>query len=320
MVSPTQFSQVTRQGTVEYPRSWYPFCLSKEVRKNKVINVRAFGREWVCFRNSQNNVYVMQRYCPHMGVDLTRGKVDQHLTCPLHNKKFPEVACQRERDGLPIQLKCTEEAGMVFVFLGNHEEEPLPGKIRDGAMSFLSTYDYPAPFQMVGLNGFDIHHLGIVHKRQVSTEPEVEILDELGIRINYQAAVAGTHLRDRLLRLWKIDSVDININCYAGSILQFDHKKINAQTLLCLLPVEKNRTRIFLRTILLEKKKNPLTFLMASVVQLSIIKFLKQDFEPLWDSRFMPEGMYQPEDNFAIQWLEHYDAIPKVSVTIEEKS
>ena len=254
-----------------------------------------------------------------MGVDLTRGKIEQSLTCPLHNRKFPESICSSERDGLPIQLECTEKAGMVFVFLGEHDGEDFPGRINDGVMSFISTFDYPAPFQMVGLNGFDIHHLEIVHKRKLSSTPEVEILDDIGIRINYQASIAGNHLRDRMLRLFNFESVDININSYAASILQFDHKKINAQTLLCLQPVEKNRTRIYLRTILLKKKQNLLTYIMASAVQRSIIRFLKQDFDPLWDSRFLPDGMLDPEDEYAIEWLKHYNAIPKIAVVKEEE-
>ena len=308
-----------RSNTVCYPISWYPFCLSKEIPNKKVVNVRAFGREWVAFRNDQGRVTVMQRYCPHMGVDLSLGEVGHGLTCPLHKRTFPESSCGEKRDGLPIILESCDQSGLVFVFLGNYKNEALPGKFYDGVKSKTSTYDYPAPFQMVGLNGFDIHHLEIIHKRSLTDQPVIKVIDQLGISINYKAAISGNNLRDKLHRLLNINSVDICIECYGGSVLLFSHKKIKAQSLLCLLPVEENRTRIFLTTILIDQNKSFLNRLKVSLVQRSIIRFLKQDFEPLWNSRFKPQGMTEPEDHWAIVWNEHYNSIPKLSVVIEEE-
>lgn len=318
MVSPKHVrSAVTADGTL-YPAAWYPFCLSSELKRKKVIKVRAFGRQWVAFRNESGEAFVMQRYCPHMGVDLSRGKVGASLVCPLHNRKFPESSCDQQRDGLPILLETNERAGIIFVFPGERASLPFPDDISAGCQSFLATYDYPAPFQMVGMNGFDVHHLGVVHKRELTEAATVEIKDEICISIHYKAAISGNNFRDRILRFFNFDSVDICINSYANSILFFDHKKIGAQTLLCLLPVEKNRTRIFLTTILVNKASSLKNHLKCYLIQKSIIKFLKQDFDPLWESRFMPEGLTLPEDEMAILWHQHYDDMPKISVRLED--
>ena len=318
MVSSTSVRQKVAVNSVQYPVSWYPICLSSELKSRKTLNIRAFGRQWVAFRNEDCKPFVFQRYCPHMGVDLSRGSVDSSLTCPLHNRKFPESSCSEKRDGLPIELPVCEKSGMVFVLLGENENLPFPGEIYSGCESFIATYNYPAPFQMVGLNGFDIHHLDIVHGRSLSEPAIVKVEGEIEISINYKASISGKNFRDRFLRFLKIDSVDICIHSFGNSILLFDHKKIGAQTLLCLQPVEKNKTRIFLRTILINKSWSILNRLKTHLIQKSIIKFLKQDFHPLWNSRFMPEGMTEAEDKFALQWKRHYEKMPKISVPIED--
>lgn len=319
MVSPKHIRHKTKNVSVEYPCSWYPVCLSSELKRKKTIKLQAFGRHFVAFRSVNGEVHVMQRYCPHMGVDLSLGTVDTHLTCPLHNRKFPESSCSAKRDNLPITFDSKEEAGIIFVLLGEKGSKAYPLEIAQGCQSFVATYNYSAPFQMVGMNGFDTHHLDIVHNRKLTEPAKVEIIDESSISINYKASVSGNNLRDRMLRFLNFDSVDICIMSFANSLLLFDHKKIGAQTLLGLLPVEKNRTRIFVTTILTGKSRSLVNRFKSYLIQKSIIKFLKQDFKPLWGSRFMPEGMAQPHDEFAIIWHNHYEGIPKISVCREDE-
>lgn len=69
-----------------YPQSWYPICLSKDVKTGKLLVQKAFGQDWVLFRGENNKIGMMSRHCAHMGADLAIGKiVNGKIECPLHH-------------------------------------------------------------------------------------------------------------------------------------------------------------------------------------------------------------------------------------------
>lgn len=103
-VSPQDFPQVvpnhvrTSPGQSPpplYPNGWIPIMDSRDIGRNQVKSVIAFGVEVAVIRGSNNQVYVIDAYCPHMGANLAiGGRVFQDecqrdcIRCPFHEWTF----------------------------------------------------------------------------------------------------------------------------------------------------------------------------------------------------------------------------------------
>ena len=117
-----------------YARGWHCLGLSSTF-KDKPIAITAFGTRIVVFRNSNGDAVVLEATCPHMGGDLTMGKVDGDVVrCPYHDwgwgaegmcldipyaKKIPKNARIRS---WPV----CEENHLLFIW--NDPEGLLPSK------------------------------------------------------------------------------------------------------------------------------------------------------------------------------------------------
>lgn len=54
-----------------YPNGWFAIVESKEVKPGTAKNVDCLGENFVVFRSQTNNeVFVLDAYCPHMGANL----------------------------------------------------------------------------------------------------------------------------------------------------------------------------------------------------------------------------------------------------------
>ncbi|MFH5923773.1 aromatic ring-hydroxylating dioxygenase subunit alpha [Roseomonas xinghualingensis] len=120
-------------------RYWQPIALLDELEGPRPIRpVRALGQDFVLFRDEAGHLGLIDRDCPHRGVDLTYGRLeDGGLRCPFHGWLFatdgrcletpaePEgsTLCQRIRTrSYPVQVR----SGIVFAYLGEGEAPALP--------------------------------------------------------------------------------------------------------------------------------------------------------------------------------------------------
>ncbi|MCB0933083.1 MAG: Rieske 2Fe-2S domain-containing protein [Mycobacterium sp.] len=69
--------------------NWYVFGASADVRADRPFGSKVAGAELVAWRDEQKNLHVGPASCPHLGADLSTGKVDcGGLICPWHGLRL----------------------------------------------------------------------------------------------------------------------------------------------------------------------------------------------------------------------------------------
>ncbi|GLT11427.1 Rieske 2Fe-2S domain-containing protein [Sulfitobacter porphyrae] len=112
-------------------RYWQPAALTDELAgKRPVVPVRLLGEDLVLFRDSEGELGLIARGCPHRGADLCYGRLeDNGLRCPFHGWHFNRNGQCVEQPGEPEgsrmheQIRTTsypviEKNGIVFAYMG----------------------------------------------------------------------------------------------------------------------------------------------------------------------------------------------------------
>lgn len=119
---------------------WLPAALSEElVGPRPVAPVTLLGERLVLFRNPDGTLGLIGRRCPHRGVDLCVGRLEEGgLRCPFHGWLFDrhgaclEQPAEPEGSNFHTKVRHTaypvvEHNGIVFAYLGPGTPPPLPG-------------------------------------------------------------------------------------------------------------------------------------------------------------------------------------------------
>ncbi len=82
---------------------WQPAALSDELMTARpVVPLRLLGEDLVLFRDSEGELGLIARYCPHRGADLCYGRLeDNGLRCPFHGWHFDRTGQCVEQPGEP---------------------------------------------------------------------------------------------------------------------------------------------------------------------------------------------------------------------------
>ncbi len=143
MLSAEQNERITRSGPgtplgALLRRYWQPAALAEELAGDRPLRrVRLLGEDLVLFRDEAGRPGLLGRHCPHRGVDLSFGRLeDGGLRCPLHGWLFDVAGTCLERPAEPgggtrgkvrqTSYPCIERNGIVFAYLGPGEPPPLP--------------------------------------------------------------------------------------------------------------------------------------------------------------------------------------------------
>lgn len=120
-----------------YARGWH--CLGKSNAYGKTpVQLNYFGSRLVAFRGEENQLIVLDGFCPHMGADLSQGYVEGNsLRCSMHAwrwgsdgvcddipyaKKIPAKACIKSWPTL-------ERNGLAFVYNDPEDNPPIPEQL-----------------------------------------------------------------------------------------------------------------------------------------------------------------------------------------------
>lgn len=115
-----------------YARGWH--CLGKSTDYTATpVSLKYFGTSLVAYRGEENQLIILDGYCPHMGADLAQGYVEGNsLRCAMHAwrwgsdgvcddipyaKKIPAKACVKSWPVL-------ERNGLAFVYHDPEDNAP----------------------------------------------------------------------------------------------------------------------------------------------------------------------------------------------------
>lgn len=118
-------------------RYWWPVSASSDLPKadSAPQQVRLLGEDFVLFRDSDGKLGLLDEYCPHRGVSLVVGRVeDRGIRCIYHGWKFGvDGKCQEMMNDISGQYldrykanayPVREEAGLIWAYIGPKEKEP----------------------------------------------------------------------------------------------------------------------------------------------------------------------------------------------------
>lgn len=117
---------------------WTPVCLIEEVEEpdGTPLLVEAIGRRYVCFRDTDGRLGLLDELCPHRRASLVFGRNEEcGLRCLYHGWKFDVegncVAMSSEPEGSPLMGKVKHRAypvkewgGFVWAWLDTERQAP----------------------------------------------------------------------------------------------------------------------------------------------------------------------------------------------------
>lgn len=146
-----------------FPNSWYPVCLTSEIKENQKYTFRIASNDILLYRSKvDSTIQCIPRYCPHMGVDLKYGCIKSNcIKCPFHGK---HVSPKTENT-----FSIEEANGIVFIWIGSvHNEFPpisIKKLMKQNSMEDCSIFSYLTFQHNVGghLVDYAEHLLDICH-------------------------------------------------------------------------------------------------------------------------------------------------------------
>lgn len=305
------------------PLSWYPVALSAEVGR-RPLPVRIFGGDYLLYRARDGEISAVSRYCAHMGADLCHGRVTgDGLRCGLHGWIYGRDGVCRHVPGMPAgaearltRLAVHETGGIVMLWPSPRPDWPFPNLpgIAVPRAARPRVVDFNCPIEAVGLNGFDIWHYSIIHRRRV--KPGVEISHHAAhhISLGFSADVMpGRVLDDLIIRLGG-NHLDVKLDYWGGNLILVRNMRSNYLALIALAPAGPERCRIFIAVYL--DRRSGAAASLRQTIQLEVFRwvaysFLKSDFPFVAGMRPSDAMLVAGKDDIAREFWRWWRALPR---------
>ncbi|HEY1836370.1 MAG TPA: Rieske 2Fe-2S domain-containing protein [Rhizomicrobium sp.] len=203
-----------------FSQGWYPICMSSEVETGKIRGENFLDGRVVVYRGEDGVARVMSAFCPHVGADLSVGRViGNRIQCAFHKWEFDKAGtCVKTGIGDPppawaqlYKFPVTERWGVIWAHNGETPLWPLPDFQHPDEDLEYRVFRYPAlacdPW-VVAANTPDMQHVKVVHGAQFKSEDPHNLVtwDEWGFRypilaehqggvpIEWEVSIRGTTL------------------------------------------------------------------------------------------------------------------------------
>jgi len=315
--------------SLSFPKSWYPLCLSSDVKRGRVIRQAAFGVPLAIYRTQSGRVGAMNAACIHMGADLSRGRVvGERLQCPLHHWEYNASGmCEHipAESAVPARARqtsliCEERYGVVFAFLGGEPTFPVPYFPEDAAprSSRVRVMEFETPYQVLASNSYDAQHFTSVHHRTLLETPRIFIRAPHHYGVSFRARVDGTNYNDRLLRAIGVKEVELTANCYGGNtVIAYSGRTAN-YIMFATLPVTATRSRIFvLNTVSKQRARRLPSFILPLMLEIThqlTLAFLHADIAVVNELQYKFGVLLPESDAGFLGWMRYWNSLPTFSM------
>jgi phthalate 4,5-dioxygenase oxygenase subunit len=160
---------------------WLPALLSSELPTpdSDPVRVMLLGEKLIAFRDTNNNVGLIQNHCPHRGASLFFGRNEEAgLRCVYHGWKFDTEGTCVDMPNEPaesdfksrvkaISYPCRERGGIVWTYMGPSQTPPplpdLEPNMLPGAEVHVGAIQRSCNWLQALEGDLDTSHLGFLH-------------------------------------------------------------------------------------------------------------------------------------------------------------
>lgn len=184
-----------------FSQSWFPIALSAEVPVGTIVGRDFLDGRVVIYRGEDGIARVQSAYCPHIGADLSVGKVlGNRVQCAFHRWEYDENGmCVKTGAGLPpppgaclFTFPVTERFGIIFVFNGTEALWQLPefhyADAQLASEAFMSE-KYSCDPWIFASNTPDTQHISVVHGFKFKGDDPMDSIEwqKWGLRLKIDA-------------------------------------------------------------------------------------------------------------------------------------
>jgi nitrite reductase/ring-hydroxylating ferredoxin subunit len=276
-----------RYPMTHYPESWFRVAFSDEVKD--VLPVSYLGKKLLLFRGDDGRVRATSATCPHLGADLSGGRVvGNGIECPFHGWKFDgggactEIPyCERIPPKARLETFSVREVnGMIFVAEGDPKFE-VPSVAEVGARGWSRPHRLRWKIRMhvqeIIENAVDLGHFSHVHAyREYPKNPSLSV-DGHRFRVSIESD-------RRVLGLVSNTAVEITYHGMGLAVARIHSNYVDMIGLLTPTPIDEEYVDVSL-WILFKKTRNPLLDFVTSLV---VPRDIRADFAndiPIWENK-----------------------------------
>lgn len=189
------FSELTDQN--KFDLAWYVIGTPNSFSKNKLNKITIWNKNYVVWKDSENNFHALDDVCSHKSASLARGKlINDTVMCPYHGYKFNNNGTLVTVPGINFQHSCIHDVkkykivnknGWIYLntFEGTHnivassynqdnftenifvEEEAIDNKFNPVYLNM----NFKCYSRVLSENSLDVMHIGFVHTFGNSENP-----------------------------------------------------------------------------------------------------------------------------------------------------
>ena len=197
---------VPREGEGGFSQSWYPVALSADLADGQILGCDFLDGRIVVFRKEGGVPQAMSAYCPHVGADLSVGKiVGNNVQCAFHHWEYDgDGVCVKTGIGDPppksaclFVFPTVERFGIVWVFNGEEPLFELPSlpfpDSEVASASYRLGHRLNCDPWVFAANTPDMQHLKVVHGIKFDAEDPHELVEwhTYGLEFSYTGRHQG---------------------------------------------------------------------------------------------------------------------------------
>ena len=276
-----------------YPRGWFQILWSCELKPLEAKVSRAFGKDWIVWRDGTSEVHVSESYCPHMGAFLGESAVvtPNGLKCPFHGWTFNgsgqvadiPYATRRPSGRLLAGLPTIEANGHILVWHDPEHSYPdwsiptLPAAIETEYGDYFrrDLFSVRSACQELSENLIDRQHIPSLHG--LSTISDLSVIDSgprrtISLIESVQTPLGQTEIRS-------------DITCFGlGYIVTWFRRAIDICAVSSVTPVDEEHVDVRFSWLARRSDGNIIRKRVVNAVAAAALKVFREDIS-IWEKK-----------------------------------